>query len=124
MKEEQKQGTEHPLSILANEAYQAFTDMGFEIVLGPEVESEWHNFDILNVPPDHPARDMQDTFYVKNGQSQFVLRTHATNSSARKLEEMSKNGQSQGAYISIGKVFRNESTDATHEMQFYQVDGI
>src|SRR3989344_9420202 len=121
---EYEKGSLHPLTLLAQEAYSVFQNLGFEIAMGPEMEDEWHNFDILNVPPDHPARDMQDTFYVKNGQSQFVLRTHATNSSARKLEEMSKNGQSQGAYISIGKVFRNESTDATHEMQFYQVDGI
>ena len=62
MSEENKKGTEHPLSILANQAYQAFADMGFEIALGPEMESEWYNFDVLNMPKDHPARDMQDTF--------------------------------------------------------------
>jgi len=121
--ENNTKGILHPLTLLAEESYKVFTDLGFEVAMGPEMEDEWHNFDILNVPPDHPARDMQDTFFVKNGHS-LVLRTHATNSSARKLEEMAKNEQTDGAYISIGKVFRNESTDATHEMQFYQIDGV
>ena len=58
-------GKEHPLSILAREAYQAFAEMGFEIAMGPEMESEWYNFDALNIPKDHPARDMQDTFWIK-----------------------------------------------------------
>ena len=127
MKEEQKQGTEHPLSILANEAYQAFTDMGFEIVLGPEVESEWYNFDVLNVPPDHPARDMQDTFWIKGSEGDSkkrkVLRTHTTGVTAWATEQAAKAGQIPNAFISVGKVFRNEATDATHEMQFYQIDG-
>src|SRR5674476_96562 len=68
MKEDNKnkqQGTQHPLSILANQAYQVFSELGFEIAMGPELESEWYNFDVLNVPKDHPARDMQDTFWIK-----------------------------------------------------------
>lgn len=112
----------HPLSILAEQSYKVFTDMGFEVAIGPELEDQWYNFDALNVPKDHPARDMQDTFYVKNDKDK-VLRTHNTNTTARKLAEIAKNNQTQGAYISIGKVFRNEATDATHEMQFYQIDG-
>jgi len=56
-----KKGTEHPLAMLANQAYEIFSDLGFEIATGPELESEWYNFDVLNVPKDHPARDMQDT---------------------------------------------------------------
>lgn len=119
---EYPQGSLHPLTILAEEAYSVFTDLGFEVSNGPELEDSWHNFDALNVPKDHPARDMQDTFYIKNKED-AVLRTHNTNTTARKLEEMAKNGETSGAYISIGKVFRNEATDATHEMQFHQIDG-
>ncbi len=155
MNEENKKGKEHPLSLLAQEAYQVFSDMGFEIATGPELESEWYNFDVLNVPKDHPARDMQDTFWVRdpkcgcdttnkktsgtnpkcgcdttNGEtlgensSQYVLRTHTTSVTARAVEQAGKEGRIPCAFISIGKVFRNEATDATHEMQFYQIDGI
>lgn len=115
-------GTQHPLSQLQNEAYKVFTDLGFEIASGPELEDEWHNFDALNVPKDHPARDMQDTFYIKNSPGS-VLRTHATNATARSLEVAAKDGRLPAAFVSIGKVFRNEATDATHEMQFFQIDG-
>ncbi len=112
----------HPLTILTKEAYDLFQSLGFSVANGPELDDTWHNFDALNVPKDHPARDMQDTFYIKNAADK-VLRTHNTNTTARMLEEMAKNGETNGAYISIGKVFRNEATDATHEMQFYQIDG-
>lgn len=122
MEIKQKIGTEHPLHILANEAYDIFSSLGFEITMGPELEDEWYNFDALNVAKDHPARDMQDTFYVKNQEGK-VLRTHATNTTARVLEKMAKSKENTIASISIGKVFRNEATDATHEMQFYQIDG-
>jgi len=115
-------GTEHPLSILTNEAYQSFIDLGFEVATGPELESEWYNFDALNVSKDHPARDMQDTFYVKD-EKEKVLRTHATSVTFREIEKAAKENKTPCAFISIGKVFRNESTDATHEMQFYQIDG-
>jgi phenylalanyl-tRNA synthetase alpha chain len=115
-------GTEHPLSILQNEAYKVFTDLGFEIATGPELETEWYNFDALNVAKDHPARDMQDTFWVK-GQDGKVLRTHNTNTTARALEIAAKDARLPAAFISVGKVFRNEATDATHEAQFHQIDG-
>ena len=130
-----KAGTMHPLSLLAQEALGVFSEMGFEIAIGPELESEWYNFDVLNVPKDHPARDMQDTFWIKNappllseegaggGDSKFVLRTHTTSVTARAIEQAGKEGRIPCAFISIGKVFRNEATDATHEMQFYQIDG-
>ena len=123
MSNENKKGKEHPLSILAAEVYQAFSDMGFEIALGPELESEWYNFDALNVAKDHPARDMQDTFWIK-GKPGSVLRTHCTCVSAREIEKAGKEGRLPCAFISIGKVFRNEATDVTHEMQFYQIDGV
>lgn len=139
-------GSEHPLSILANEAYQAFAEMGFEITLGSEIESEWYNFDVLNIPADHPARDMQDTFWIKdikkkqenfgallhpaggifrtqNSPASSVLRTHTTGVTAWATEQAAKKGIIPSVFISVGKVFRNEATDATHEMQFFQIDG-
>ena len=127
-KKNNKPGKIHPLSLLAEEALKVFSSLGFEIATGPEKESEWYNFDVLNVPKDHPARDMQDTFWIKNTlpeeQDRFVLRTHTTSVTARAIEKANKEGRMPCAFISVGKVFRNEATDATHEMQFYQVDGV
>lgn len=127
-------GKEHPLLMLANQAYDVFSSLGFEIAIGPELESEWYNFDVLNVSKDHPARDMQDTFFIKNQKparnasqsdagGEKVLRTHTTNVSARAIEKAGKESKLPCAFISIGKVFRNEATDATHEIQFFQIDG-
>jgi phenylalanyl-tRNA synthetase alpha chain len=110
------------MSLVTNDIIRIFTEMGFEVATGPEMEEEWYNFDALNVPKDHPARDMQDTFWIKN-QPNKVLRTHTTGVTARYLEQAAKEGTFPCAYVSIGKVFRNEATDATHEMQFFQVDG-
>lgn len=150
-----RKGFLHPLTILQNEAYEVFGKLGFEIAQGPELETTWYNFDALNVPKDHPARDMQDTFYIKKTSSEvsyekssdllsglrsagqtvssdtsdYVLRTHATNVTAHTLERVAKDLPAQAgniptiASISIGKVFRNEATDITHEMQFFQIDG-
>ncbi len=133
---ENKRGIEHPLNKLANEAYEVFSSLGFEIAYGPELETEWYCFDALNMPKNHPARDMQDTFWIKSKvESQKsdtdtqekserpVLRTHVTSMTARKLEESARTGKVPCAYISVGKVFRNEATDITHESQFYQIDG-
>ncbi len=123
-------GSLHPLTILQEEAYSLFSKLGFEIASGPELETTWYNFDALNVPKDHPARDMQDTFYIKRianrekgTEEEMVLRTHATNVTARTLERAAKENIKEIASISIGKVFRNEATDITHEMQFFQIDG-
>ncbi len=123
MEKKEKIGNEHPLSILANQAYEAFTELGFEIATGPELESEWYNFDVLNVAKDHPARDMQDTFWIKDNPEK-VLRTHTTSVTARAIEQAGKENRLPAAFISIGKVFRNEATDFSHEMQFFQIDGI
>jgi phenylalanyl-tRNA synthetase alpha chain len=112
----------HPLTLLQNDTYAVFSELGFSISDGPELETEWYNFDALNVPKDHPARDMQDTFYIK-GEEGKVLRTHATSVTARMLERAGKEGMLPLACVSIGKVFRNEATDITHEMQFFQIDG-
>ncbi len=123
MDKETKKGTEHPLNVLAMEAYKVFSDLGFEIAIeGPEMETGWYCFDALNFPKDHPARDMQDAFWVKN-KKDMVLRTHTTTVTARAIEKAGKEGRLPCAFISIGKVFRNESTDSTHEMQFFQIDG-
>ena len=97
--------------------------MGFEVAMGPELESEWYNFDALNVAKDHPARDMQDTFWIKDKPG-YVLRTHNTSTTGRAVEQAYKESRMPCAFISIGKVFRNEATDITHEMQFFQIDGI
>ncbi|MCF7834203.1 MAG: phenylalanine--tRNA ligase subunit alpha [Candidatus Pacebacteria bacterium] len=118
-----KKTTEHPFSILSRQAYEVFAQLGFEIVVGPELETEWYNFDALNVPKDHPARDMQDTFWIKDSVGK-VLRTHTTCTAGRAIERALKEDRFPSAFISVGKVFRNEATDATHEMQFFQIDGI
>jgi len=117
-------GKEHPLSMVINESVKIFTDLGFEVATGPEIEDEWHNFDALNVPADHPARDMQDTFWIKN-KSGYVMRTHTSPVQIRYMENLSKTGgKPPFAIVVPGKVFRNEATDATHEMQFYQIEGL
>ena len=117
-------GKEHPLSIVINEAVKIFSDLGFEVASGPELEDEWHNFDALNVPKDHPARDMQDTFWIKGEQGK-VLRTHTSPVQIRYMENFAKSGKKPPFAIVVpGKVFRNEATDNGHEMQFYQLEGL
>jgi len=98
--------------------------MGFTFAEGPLLEDEWHNFDALNVPRDHPARDMQDTFFIK-GESEGVLRTHTSPVQIRYMEEQIKKGvQPPYRIIVPGKVFRNEATDMTHEAEFFQIEGL
>lgn len=124
MSEEIKNGTEHPISLIINEVVSIFSDMGFEIATGPELEDEWHNFDALNVSKDHPARDMQDTFFIKD-KPEHVLRTHTSGVQIRYMEQLVKDGKKPPFAIVVpGKVFRNESTDAGHEMQFFQLEGL
>ncbi len=115
-------GSLHPLTLTTNEAVSIFKDLGFIVELGPELEDEWHNFDALNVPKDHPARDMQDTFFVKDKEG-MVLRTHTSNTQIRYMENLVRSGGNPPfAIVSPGKVFRNESTDGGHEMQFHQIE--
>ncbi|MFA5936865.1 MAG: phenylalanine--tRNA ligase subunit alpha [Candidatus Paceibacterota bacterium] len=130
MEEEEKKdrsvcvGREHPLSIIINQAVKIFTDLGFEVANGPELEDIWHCFDALNFPKDHPARDMQDTFFIK-GETDKVLRTHTSSVQIRYMENLVKTGgKPPFAIVVPGKCFRNEATDATHEMQFYQIEGL
>ena len=114
----------HPLTIVMEEIVSIFSGMGFFVALGPEVEDEWHNFDALNFPKDHPARDMQDTFFIKNKPG-YVLRTHTSNTQVRFMEKFTNEGKEPPFAIVVpGKVFRNEATDAGHEMQFYQMEGL
>jgi len=119
MKETQDKGQLHPLSRVIQDCIAIFTDLGFSVASGPEIETEWYNFDALNVPKNHPARDMQDTFFVKRMEG-YVMRTHGSNIQVRYMEE----SQPPLAIISPSKVYQNEATDATHEAQFYQLDCI
>ncbi len=118
----QQKGRLHPISIAIRDIAAIFGSMGFGIAYGPELEDDFHNFTGLNIPPNHPARSMQDTFWIKD-RKDAVLRTHTTSVSVRELEKLAKSGGSELRRIMPGKVFRNEATDATHEAQFYQIDG-
>jgi len=121
---EETHGHIHPISSLIREANRIFGAMGFAFVEGPLLEDEWHNFDALNVPKDHPARDMQDTFFIKN-EKEMVLRTHTSPVQIRYMEEQIKKGvQPPYRVIVPGKVFRNEATDMTHEAEFFQIEGL
>lgn len=114
----------HPISSLIREANSIFSELGFTLAGGPLVESEWYNFDALNVPKDHPARDMQDTFFMKD-ESDMVLRTQTSPVQVRYMEEQMKKGiEPPYRIIAPGKVFRNEATDMTHEAEFFQLEGL
>lgn len=114
----------HPISSLMREVTHIFTRMGFAFEDGPLLEDEWHNFDALNVPKDHPARDMQDTFFIKD-LPQHVLRTHTSPVQVRYMEtQIHKGIRPPYRVIVPGKVFRNEATDMTHEAEFFQIEGL
>lgn len=115
----EQEGHIHPINIIYDELVKSFTDMGFEVALDREVEDEFHNFDALNIPKNHPSRDMQDTFWIKDHDKK-VLRTHTSPVQIRYME----NHQSPFKIIAPGKVFRNEATDRTHEAQFHQLEGL
>ncbi|MBV9349778.1 MAG: phenylalanine--tRNA ligase subunit alpha [Patescibacteria group bacterium] len=119
---EEKVGRLHPVSVALRDIADIFARMGFGIAYGPELEDEFHNFDGLRMFSDHPARDMQDTFWIKDRPG-YVLRTHTTSVTIRELEKMAKSGETEKRMINPGKMFRNEATDVTHEAQFYQLDG-
>lgn len=124
MQPKELRGHEHPVSSLIREANHIFFGMGFAFAEGPLLEDEWHNFDALNVPKDHPARDMQDTFFIKD-EPGMVLRTHTSNVQIRYMEEQVKKGTQPPYRIIVpGKVFRNEATDMTHEAEFFQMEGL
>jgi phenylalanyl-tRNA synthetase alpha chain len=102
-----------------------FEKIGFAVASGPELETEFYNFDALNIPADHPARDMQDTFWIKTekGEDRKVLRTHTSSVQIRYMESIKGNPQPFKIIIP-GKVYRNEATDVTHEAQFHQIEGL
>jgi phenylalanyl-tRNA synthetase alpha chain len=110
-------GSMHPVTQLQNEIEDLFTSLGFAVLYGPEVESEQHNFDALNIPATHPARDMQDTFWLSNGN---LLRTHTSPVQVRGMRAF----KPPLRMIAPGRVFRNEEVDASHEHTFYQVEGM
>ena len=113
-------GKLHPITLVQKDIERIFTSMGFEIADGPEIETDWYNFTALNFPEDHPARDMQDTFWVKNKKEKLVLRTHTSPVQVRYMEKNS----SPLRIIVPGRVFRNEATDATHEHTLHQFEAL
>ena len=108
-----------------NEIRRIFNSMNFSVIDGPEMEEEYYNFDALNIPPDHPAREMWDTFWIKSkkgdsAQKKYLLRTHTSPVQVRYMQKHKPPFQ----VISIGKTFRYEATDVTHETNFHQVEGL
>lgn len=120
-----QKGHLHPITSVIREMCAIFDRMGFSVAQGPELENEFHNFDALNIPADHPARDMQDTFWIKTkpGEEKKVLRTHTSSVQIRFMESIAKNPHAFKIIVP-GKVYRNEATDSTHEAQFYQLEGL
>jgi len=119
-----EQGSVHPISQMINDLDDLFSKMGFMVLDGPELESDHYNFTALNIPADHPARDMQDTFYIdkenKKGELDMVMRTHT---SPMQVRAMQKYGAPLRCVVP-GRVFRNEATDATHDTTFDQIEGL
>jgi len=115
-------GHQHPLTKMIAEINSIFAELGFVFAEGPEVDTEHFNFDLLNVPKEHPARDMQDTFWFKDKDvaEPTVLRTQTSNVQVRHMQDH----KPPIRIIAPGKVFRNEATDATHEAQFHQCEGL
>ncbi|ADE71745.1 MULTISPECIES: phenylalanine--tRNA ligase subunit alpha [Priestia] len=114
-----KAGTHHPLTSVVEEVEDLFLGMGYEVAEGPEVEQDYYNFEALNLPKGHPARDMQDTFYITE---ETLLRTHTSTVQAR---VMNKNeGKGPVKIICPGKVYRRDDDDATHSHQFMQIEGL
>lgn len=108
-------GKMHPLMTVQKEIADIFKNLGFDVAEGPDLETDYYNFLALNFPPDHPARDAQDTFYVKNR----VLRTHTSPIQVREMEKR----KPPFKFIAPGRVYRNEAIDATHHHIFHQVEG-
>lgn len=117
------EGHLHPITILIDEITRIFTELGFDVTDGPELVTEYENFDSLNFPKDHPARDMQDTFWIKPETGDGAKLLLRTQTSAMQVPYM-KHHVPPFRIITPGKVFRNEATDATHEMQFFQLEGM
>jgi len=116
-------GSRHPLSLVRSEIIEIFSRVGFTVSEGPEIEDDWHNFSALNFPPEHPARDMQDTFFIEKGDSpetEMALRTHTSSVQVRVME----NSEPPIRTISPGRVYRNEAISARAHCFFHQVEGL
>lgn len=112
-------GSRHPISIVKNKIISIFQRLGFAVAEGPEIEDDWHNFTALNLPEDHPARDMQDTFYISQNPD-WMLRTHTSNVQVREMEK----GKLPIRIICPGRVYRNETVSARAHCFFHQVEGL
>src|ERR1700709_2338014 len=115
-------GSRHPLSLIRTEIIDIFKRLGFAVAEGPEIEDDWHNFSALNFPEEHPARDMQDTFFIKknHGKDDIALRTHTSSVQVRMME----NGKPPFRAIMPGRVYRNEAISARAHCFFHQVEGL
>jgi len=113
-------GSRHPLSLVRSEIIEIFARIGYTVSEGPEIEDDWHNFSALNFPPEHPARDMQDTFFIEKGENEMALRTHTSSVQVRVME----NSQPPIRTISPGRVYRNEAISARAHCFFHQVEGL
>lgn len=113
-------GAHHPLSMMRKLICDIFSKIGYTVSEGPEVEDDWHNFSALNFPPEHPARDMQDTFFVEKGEQEMALRTHTSSVQVRVME----NSKPPIRTISPGRVYRNEAISARAHCFFHQVEGL
>lgn len=115
-------GTRHPLAIVRREIIEIFNKLGFSVAEGPEIEDDWHNFSALNFPEEHPARDMQDTFFIKKGgeKGDIALRTHTSSVQVRMMEA----GQPPFRALMPGRVYRNEAISARAHCFFHQVEGL
>jgi len=123
--EEVNLGSRHPLAVVKNEIIEIFKRIGFVVSEGPEIEDDWHNFSALNFPPEHPARDMQDTFFIETSEDgdrskEMALRTHTSSVQVRVME----NSKPPIRTISPGRVFRNEAISARAHCFFHQVEGL
>lgn len=112
-------GARHPLSLVQNRLIGIFNRLGFAVAEGPEIEDDWHNFSALNLPEDHPARDMQDTFYISRD-PEWLLRTHTSSVQIREMEK----GELPLRIICPGRVYRNETISARAHCFFHQVEGL
>ena len=113
-------GARHPLMQVRSEIIEIFSRIGYTVSEGPEIEDDWHNFSALNFPPEHPARDMQDTFFVKSEKDEMALRTHTSSVQVRVME----NQKPPIRTISPGRVYRNEAISARAHCFFHQVEGL
>jgi phenylalanyl-tRNA synthetase alpha chain len=113
-------GSRHPLMLVRSEIIEIFSRIGYTVSEGPEIEDDWHNFSALNFAPEHPARDMQDTFFIEKGENEMALRTHTSSVQVRVMENCTPPIRT----ISPGRVYRNEAISARAHCFFHQVEGL